>query len=263
MSTASSIQPPPLFSDPPATSGESLDATILLATRDVPAQMVPGLGRGFLEFRVRESLPLGGRHRFWHQGAGYGVTVTLARITVCRASDDGSTTLWAAPRAVYARDGEAALRRFLARVLHIAHPVAERVSSVSGRWFYRFTDTPIRLVEPSGETRRREERINVRTPVRVSGRGGPASGVVYNVSRSGLFVATTGDVPPVGGRLVVDYPIAAGVPVRLDGEVMWSAPATVGLGGGVGLRLHGVDDGADGAAWDAYVDALARFDAVA
>lgn len=102
---------------------------------------------------------------------------------------------------------------------------------------------------------RRHERLQVDLPCRfVAGDNGepPAQGTTYNISRGGLYVLTSQPVPSEGERVSVQLRIPVGpegtTDVTLDGNVRWRLPClSASVGGGFGLDVDAVEDGANGA----------------
>jgi Tfp pilus assembly protein PilZ len=100
-----------------------------------------------------------------------------------------------------------------------------------------------------------EPRFKKRVPCRLQVTGGSHSGMVLNVSKSGLFVQTTAGASP-GDAVHLDLAVGDADPLALDARVVWRrvvAPhlRTVSTGG-MGLHVQYADD-----AWFGFVAGLA------
>jgi len=137
-----------------------------------------------------------------------------------------------------------------------------------GGVFYRFpgshtkkrsrSDGPKRTTTSSEEHDRIETRVSVRVPVTIHWGIHSTSGAAYNISKTGLYIASADAIPEKGKLIEVVYPIPYGeetMTVRLAGEVVWVMTETSTLGGGgIGVHIHLAEDGTDGRRWREYVE---------
>jgi Tfp pilus assembly protein PilZ len=100
-------------------------------------------------------------------------------------------------------------------------------------------------------------RVTVRVPVHFSGGDTRRDGMAYNISDTGLYIATQEQVPSVGDTLKVLYPIRRprrDILITLTGRVCWSMPGmTSSRGGGFGLEIITVSDDENGELWQSHV----------
>jgi Tfp pilus assembly protein PilZ len=140
----------------------------------------------------------------------------------------------------------------------------ESFTAGAGGWFYRFPvgkesnmDTT-ELPAVGADTKRREPRVTVRVGVSVRHGLGTHRSRVYNVSYSGLFLTSEEVLPGMGDKVEVVYPIPLAdrqSEIYIVGKVMWSAPGmSSAKGGGFGISVESVEDGANGDLWRRYVD---------
>ncbi len=174
--------------------------------------------------------------------------------------------------ALHTTEGRLCLRGFLADVIGLSAPDEQAFKAGAGGWFYGFGGarpkaagrTPVQ--RESGvvaASQRRDPRVAVRVPVVLQVDGAVIKAQAYNVSASGLYVLLDEALPPVSTTVEVSYPVALHArpfTIALAGEVVWCMPAmTSSQGGGIGIQLSTIDDGAGGDAWREYVTREVEF----
>ena len=165
------------------------------------------------------------------------------------------------------------MRAFLAEGLGVVLTGGETFREGAGGAFFTFRKAkPKRKTKPSvnrsdGDVQRErnEQRIAVRVPVEFRIESAAFAGQAYNISTSGVYILSDDVMPERGTRVTVGFPVALHArpfTIDLQGEVVWTMPGmSTRAGGGIGIRIDTVDDGAKGEAWREYVSREAEFGA--
>lgn len=237
---------------------------LLLQTEDIPLSVADMDSQG-MTVAVDSRLVLEGivRVGFQHTGEHPGYVV-MATAAVSSESSDRRSELRLDFLALHSRAGFQCIQEFLKVRMGIEQLPDNAFKAGAGGWFYRFpaedkssTDTT-ELPAVGAGTKRREPRVTVRVGISVRHGLGTHRSRAYNVSYSGLFVTSEEVLPPMGDRVEVIYPIPVSgrqSEIYLKGKVMWSAPGmSSAKGGGFGISIESVEDGANGEIWRKYVD---------
>jgi Tfp pilus assembly protein PilZ len=250
-----------------------LEGTVLTETGDVACRVLAKDANG-LTVRVGKELRTQGTLRlaFDHDGATAGVVRLLAAVEGTDAVGD-EMDVHLRHLALHSTAGRACLREFLEGPLGIDAIDEAAFKEGAGGWFYGFhatrpaaRDAVKRKASSTAvivESDRREQRVAVRVQVQVKHGARSAVCQAYNISASGVYVMSEDLLPGVGAEVEVVYPVALHAKpfnVRLFGAVVWEMPAmTSTRGGGLGIKLSRIDDGAGGEAWREYVQREVEF----
>lgn len=251
-----------------AEPASMLHATALLETGDAPCTALPR-GSEVLELHFDHEVPTTRTLRlaFRHRGEHPGLVQVLTAIEGSH-SEPGGMRMDARPLALHSTAGKECLREFLLRDLGHDRIDEQAFRTGAGGWFYGLrTGRPSagseaeRVQRQNGhvvDTQRREPRVAVRVPLVFVVGEQRYQGQAYNISYNGLYVLTEEILPEEGTSIEVHYPLEAREggrgEVTLFGEVMWTMSSmTSPTGGGIGIRIQRIDDGADGATWQDYI----------
>lgn len=237
---------------------------LLMQTEDIPLSVADVDHEG-MTVAVDSRLMLEGivRVGFQHEGTHSGYIV-MATAAVSSISEDRRSELRLDYLALHSRAGFQCIQEFLKTRMDIDRIPENAFKAGAGGWFYRFpaedqTGTDTTEMQAVGEgTKRREPRVTVRVGVSVRHGLGSHRSRVYNVSYSGLFLTSEDVMPAMGDKVEVIYPIPVSgrqSEIYLKGKVMWFAPGmSSAKGGGFGISVESVEDGANGELWRRYVD---------
>lgn len=193
----------------------------------------------------------------------------LAEVVSCRSAsgdDMRGTEICIRYRALHSPASQEHLINFLRSELRVSQISLDGFLTRENGWFYRFPKPGPALVpgpatmaseeDEAPETRRREERVSVRSQVSLELGGEWVDGTAYNVSSSGIFLlSNAAALPERGTRTSVIFPLSQGEgrKIILTGEICWTAPSMEATGGGIGIRIERVEDGENGAAWARFI----------
>lgn len=241
---------------------------LLLETGDAPCDVVETRLDG-LRLRTDRTVRVVGTVRlaFHHDGGAPGAVRVLAAVDrASNLAEGGGTTLDIRYLALHSTAGRPCLESFLAEVIGLSTPDERAFKAGAGGWFYGFGATRPKPAERRpverttglvDQSQRREKRVAVRVPVVMKVEGVAIKAQAYNISFSGLYILMDEDLPPEGTKVRVAYPVALHArpfTIHLVGDVVWCMPAmTSSQGGGVGVKISQIDDGAGGKAWLEYV----------
>ncbi|MGM0574662.1 MAG: PilZ domain-containing protein [Myxococcota bacterium] len=253
---------------------KSTTGTLLLDTGDLPISVVQRTREG-MRIRAGASAQVHGTVRlaFQFHGEHAGLVRMLTAVDDKVERADGGMDLDLRYLALHSTAGKACVEEFLEAVLGFEQIDPASFKEGAGGWFYGFRATrgtrregPVTARRRGGitvESQRREKRVAVRVPVVFKIGEETYRGHAYNVSYSGLCVLSDEVLPDERTEVTVAFPVALHArpfKIRLLGEVMWNMEGmTSAHGGGFGMRLNRVDDGAEGKAWREYVEREARF----
>lgn len=244
--------------------------TVLMETGDVPCRVTASDAQG-MTIRIDRKVQTQGTLRlaFQHDGSVSGLVRLLAAVD---GADEmqGGMEVQLRHLALHSTVGKALLRDFLTGVLEAPEVDDAAFKEGAGGWFYGFRATRPVASAPKKkattaviEADRREERVAVRVQVTIRIGERTFSCQAYNISSSGIYVLADEALPGVGTQVEVTYPVALHArpfSIRLYGAVVWEMPAmTSSRGGGLGIKLHRIDDGAGGQAWREYVQREVEF----
>jgi len=248
----------------------TLPGVLLLETGDHDCQLL-GCDGETLRIRVQGAVNLSKTVRLSFRRRGL---IRVLGLVQGHQSVGAHTEVRVGLVALHSNDGMLYLEDFLSSALAVDQPDPSAYQAGKAGYYYRFPKPS----EPSSgdgsftrstgadtPTERREPRIAVRVKVtyRVPGHD-RVEAQAYNVSSNGLYLLSEHLLPPIGMDVEVDYPIPLHdrpLQAVLVGEVVWAMDSmSSGQGGGLGIRVSRVEDGAAGAAWKQYVDREASFD---
>ena len=237
---------------------------VLSETGDHPCTVVR-CEDGLLTVRLDAFVQLGANIRLsFEQLAG---TVRVLARWMGMDRDDLGMELRCQLVALHATAGRDALEEFLEDVAGVEQPSDAQFKEGAGGLYYRFQapEAPEERPDPSYkrtttsdvQSERREARIAVRVEVSYRTDTEEATARAYNVSSSGLYLLTESDLPTMGSDVEVSYPIPLHdrpLMATLYGEIVWIMDSmSAGTGGGLGIKISRIDDGANGGAWREYV----------
>lgn len=214
------------------------------------------------------------RLAFDYDGAAASGVVRMLAAVDATASDGGvgQPVMDIRYLALHSTENKLCLRGFLADVVGLAVPDERAFKAGAGGWFYGFGGARPKaaasrpVARESGvvaASQRRDPRVAVRVPVMLTAGAAAFKAQAYNISASGLYVLLDEALPEVGTPVEISYPVALHArpfTIHLAGEVVWCMPAmTSSQGGGVGVQLSSIDDGAGGDAWREYVTKEVEF----
>lgn len=215
------------------------------------------------------------RSVFDHDGAEPGRVRMLSAVQTASTDETGAMEVELRHLALHSVAGKECLREFLGQALDMVDVDERAFKEGAGGWFYGFRATRPSAVSPSRriqrgqvevDSQRREQRVAVRVSVQFTYGPSRYVGQAYNVSHSGVYILCDDVLPHQGAHVLLTFPVALHAkpfPVKLEGEVVWSMAAmTASRGGGFGLRLSVIEDGAGGEAWKEYVTKEAEFGGV-
>jgi Tfp pilus assembly protein PilZ len=206
------------------------------------------------------------RLAIYHSGVTSGLIRLLCKVVQVRTSA-GQTTIELQYLAMHSTSGRPTLRAFLAEGLGVTAD-EDAFKEGAGGWFYTCGEAPPRRPlkrererarRSTGEVKaqRTEVRVVVRVGVQFTVAGTTYAGQTYNVSENGVYIMSDDILPEVGTPVEVAYPVALHAKpftIYLRGDVVWIMPGmTTSHGGGVGVRIATIEDGAGGKAWFEYV----------
>lgn len=249
----------------PARSHPPQIATLLLETGDVRCSVEQATS-SHMEIAVEGSVPEDGTFRLaiYHSGFTSGLIRLLCKVVKVQTSA-AKTLMTVQHLALHSTSGRPALRAFLLEGLGVAAD-EDAFKEGAGGWFYRFGDVVQRrppererVRRATGEVKaqRAEQRVVVRVGVHFKVSEETFAGQAYNVSEKGVYIMSDEILPPVGTPIEVAFPVALHAKpfiVYLRGEVVWIMPGmSTAKGGGIGVRVATIEDGAGGKAWNEFV----------
>ena len=240
-------------------------ATLLLETGDVRC-VVEKCSGTHMEIAVEGHVPEEGTFRLaiYHSGVTSGLIRLLCKVVQIQPSATQST-LELQYLALHSTSGRPALRAFLGEGLGVTAD-EDAFKEGAGGWFYSCGEAPQRprsererVRRATGEVKaqRAEQRVVVRAGVHFKVAETTYAGQAYNVSENGVYIMSDDILPAVGTPIEVAFPVALHArpfTIYLRGDVVWTMPGmTTPNGGGVGVRVATIEDGAGGKAWLEYV----------
>jgi Tfp pilus assembly protein PilZ len=255
---------------PEATHSPQI-ATLLLETGDVRCA-VQTCSSTHMEIVVEGAVPEEGTFRLaiYHSGFTSGLIRLLCKVVQIQTSTTQST-LSLQYLALHSTSGRAALRAFLSEGLGVTADEGAFKEGAGG-WFYTCGEAPKscpvereRVRRATGEVKaqRAEQRVVVRASVHFKVAETTYAGQAYNVSENGVYIMSDDILPEVGTPVEVAFPVALHTKpftIYLRGDVVWIMPGmTTPNGGGVGVRVATIEDGAGGKAWLEYVGRESSF----
>ncbi|MEC9073016.1 MAG: PilZ domain-containing protein, partial [Myxococcota bacterium] len=237
---------------------------VLLETGDHECVML-GCDGSTLRVRMRGEANLGKTIRLSFKARGL---IRVLGLVTGTSGHGGDTEVRLALVALHSNDGMLYLEDFLSSSLSVNTPDPSAYQAGKSGYYYRFpkpseTEASEEAPEPAAATQtpsaRREPRIAVRVTVTYKIHGmDRVEAQAYNVSSNGLYLLSEHRLPPIGLDVEVDYPIPLHdrpLHAMIVGEVVWAMDSmSSGQGGGLGIRINRVDDGAAGASWKQYVE---------
>lgn len=241
-------------------------ATLLLETGDVRCNVVDSSST-HMEISVDGDVPEDGTFRLaiYHSGFTSGLIRVLCKVV--KVQTNASQTLMGLQYlALHSVSGRPALRAFLMEGLGVAAD-EEAFKEGAGGWFYSFGNQAQRRPAPERERVRRatgevkaqraEQRVVVRVAVHFKVGAVTYPGQAYNISEKGVYIMSDDVLPAVGTPIEVAFPVALHAKpfnIYLRGDVVWTMPGMSSpKGGGVGVRVAAIEDGAGGKAWHEYL----------
>ncbi|MDP6945067.1 MAG: PilZ domain-containing protein [Myxococcota bacterium] len=249
-------------------------ATLLLETGDVRC-VVHECAAQQITIVVEGHVPENETYRLaiYHSGRASGLIRLLCKVVQVKTSGS-QTSLQLRILALHSTSGKHAIRDFLQEGLGTAEPDEEAFEDGAGGCFYSCTEPRPRpsvqrprVRRSTGEAKaeRTERRIVVRVGVHFRLGDETYAGQAYNVSHNGVYIISDDILPEEGAPVEVAFPVALHAKpftIYLRGEVVWLMPGmSTRQGGGVGIRVDTIEDGAGGMAWTEYVNREAEFGA--
>ena len=246
-------------------------ATLLLETGDVRC-VVSECSAHQLTISVEGHVPESDTHRLavYHSGRASGLVRLLCKVV--QVNTRGSqTNLQLRLLALHSTAGKPALRSFLVEGLGVTEPDEVAFQDGAGGSFYSCQENrpkpreKARVRRSTGEVQaqRAERRIVVRVGVHFRLGEETYPGQAYNISHNGVYIISDDILPEEGDTVEIAFPVALHAKpftIYLRGEVVWLMPGmSTRQGGGVGVRVDTVEDGARGMAWTEYVNREAQF----
>mgnify|MGYP001071437684 CR=1 FL=1 len=246
-------------------------ATLLLETGDVRCTVTRSTATQ-MEVVVAGQVPEEGTFRLaiYHSGFTAGLIRLLTKVVQVQTSATQST-LELQYLAFHSASGRPAIRAFLLEGLGVTAD-EEAFKEGAGGWFYSF-GAPVqgrngertRVQRSTGEVKaqRTQQRVVVRVGVRFKVGEETYPGQAYNISERGVYIMSDEILPEVGTPVEVAFPVALHAKpfnIYLRGDVVWTMPGmSTSTGGGVGVRVATIEDGAGGHAWNEYVTRESSF----
>ena len=245
-------------------------ATLLLETGDVRCSVEQCTASG-MDIVVDGNVPEEGTFRLaiYHSGTTSGLIRLLCKVVQVKTSGS-RTTLSIQYLALHSTAGRPALRAFLLEGLGVAAD-EDAFKEGAGGWFYTYkAQAPKpqereRVRRATGEVKaqRAEQRVVVRVTVHFRIGTDAYTGQSYNISENGVYIMSDDVLPEVGTPIEVAFPVALHAKpfnIYLRGDVVWTMPGmSTPNGGGIGVRVATIEDGAGGQAWFEYVTREANF----
>lgn len=212
------------------------------------------------------------RLAIYHSGSVSGVVRILAEVVNLETSLL-ETEMTVSFVALHSTGGSSCLRSFLSEGLGVTLSGQEVFREGAGGAFFTFrkakpkgtASAPPSRTKGAEQSARNENRIAVRVPVEFRIESAAFAGQAYNISNNGVYILSDEVMPERGTHVVVAFPVALHAqPFNIDlrGEVVWTMPGmSTRAGGGIGIRIDAVEDGARGQAWREYVSREAEFGA--
>ena len=246
-------------------------ATLLLETGDVRCS-VSSSSATHMEVTVDGQVPEEGTFRLavYHSGFTSGLIRLLTKVVQVQTQGSQST-LELQYLAFHSTSGRPAIRAFLLEGLGFTAD-EEAFKEGAGGWFYSFgapvqrrAGERVRVRRATGEVKaqRTEQRVVVRVGVHFKVGETTYPGQAYNISEKGVYIMSDEILPEVGTPIEVAFPVALHAKpfnIYLRGDMVWTMPGmSTSTGGGVGVRIAAIEDGAGGQAWNEYVTRESSF----
>lgn len=243
----------------------------MLETGDVRCAVIEAKQQ-YLVVHVEGHVPEDGSYRLavYHSGRASGLVRMLCNVDEVKTGMTG-TSLKLRFLALHSTAGKPALRAFLQEGLGVSEPDEQAFQDGAGGSFYNCKESRpkqvnrerVRRATGEVQAQRAERRVIVRVGVHFRIGEDSYAGQAYNVSQNGVYIISDDILPAQGTQIEVAFPVALHAKpftIFLRGEVVWVMPGmSTRQGGGVGVQVSSIEDGALGKAWEEYVNREAEF----